>query len=84
MPDPMNTSTVEQALRRLGAVLAYHRDIEILLVGGAAGMVTGVLAPNRVTMDCHVMVSIPPKAMSAVELAKTSRRCASAGTTWSS
>lgn len=69
MPDAMNTSTVEQALRRLGEALEYHRDIEILLVGGAAGMVTGALAPNRVTTDCDVMVCIPPDAMSAVELA---------------
>lgn len=69
MTDSMNTSTVERALRRLGEVLEYHRDIEILLVGGAAGMVTGVLAPNRVTTDCDVMVYIPPEAMSAVELA---------------
>jgi len=69
MADSMNTSIVEQALRRLGEMLVYHCDIEILLVGGAAGMVTGVLAPNRVTTDCDVMVYIPPDAMSAVELA---------------
>ena len=69
MADSMNTSTVERALRRLGEVLEYHRDIEILLVGGAAGMVTGVLSPDRVTTDCDVMVYIPPDAMSAVELA---------------
>lgn len=69
MTDSMNTSTVERALRRLGEMLEYHRDIEILLVGGAAGMVTGVFAPNRVTTDCDVMVYIPPDAMSAVELA---------------
>ncbi|MCP3981603.1 MAG: hypothetical protein GY716_20070 [bacterium] len=69
MADSMNTSTVERALRRLGEVLEYHREIEILLVGGAAGMVTGVLASGRVTTDCDVMVYIPPDAMSAVELA---------------
>lgn len=65
----MHTSIVEQALRRLGERLVYHCDIEILLVGGAAGMVTGVFAPNRVTTDCDVVVYIPPDAMSAVELA---------------
>jgi len=69
MADPMNTSTVEKALRLLGEVLEYHCDIEILLVGGAAGMLTGVLAHNRITMDCDVMVYLPPEAMSAVELA---------------
>lgn len=65
----MNTSTVERALRRLGEVLEYHRDVEILLVGGAAGMITGVLAPDRVTTDCDVMVSIPPEAIAVIELA---------------
>ncbi len=69
MHDPMNTSTVENALRRLGEMLEYHTDIEILLVGGAAGMITGALAKNRVTTDCDVMVYIPPNAMAAVEMA---------------
>ncbi len=69
MADSIDTSTVERALRRLGEVLQYHCDIEILLVGGAAGMVTGVLAPSRVTTDCDVMIYIPPDAMAAVELA---------------
>lgn len=50
-------------------MLTYHCDIEILLVGGAAGMVTGVLAANRVTTDCDVMVYIPADAMATVELA---------------
>jgi len=69
MTDRMNTSTVERALRQLGKVLVYHREIEILLVGGAAGMVTGVFSAGRTTMDCDVMVYIPPDAMSAVEFA---------------
>lgn len=65
----MNTSTVEQALRRLGELIEYHTDIEILLVGGAAGMLTGVLRGDRTTTDCDVMVYAPPEAMVAVELA---------------
>jgi hypothetical protein len=69
MIDSMNTSTVENALRRLGEVLSYDLDIEILLVGGAAGMVTGVLSSTRTTLDCDVMVYNPPEAMSAVESA---------------
>lgn len=69
MSESMNISTVEQALRRLGEALVYHRDIEILLVGGAGGMLTGVLAPSRVTIDCDVMVSVPVEAMPAVEAA---------------
>lgn len=65
----LNASQVEHALQRLGESLVYHQDIEILLVGGAAGMVTGVLPASRTTTDCDVMVYIPPSAMAAVELA---------------
>lgn len=69
MPERMATSTIEQALRRLGDLVEYHTDIELLLVGGAAGMLTGLLAPQRTTTDCDVMVYIPEKAMTVVELA---------------
>lgn len=69
MPDPMDTSTVEDALRRLGVVLGDDQDVEILLVGGAAGMITGVLPPSRVTTDCDVMVYVPAGVMAKVELA---------------
>lgn len=69
MPDPMNTSTVESALRRLGAVLGDGPEIEILLVGGAAGMITGLLPSTRVTTDCDVMAYLPPDTMVTVESA---------------
>lgn len=69
MIDSMNTSTVEKALRRLGEILVYGVDIEILLDGGTAGMVTGLLSSTRTTSDCDVMVYNPPEAMTAVESA---------------
>lgn len=69
MKNPMNTTAVERALQRLGECLDYHRDVELLLVGGAAGMLTGSLPATRTTTDCDVMVYIPPEAMSAVERA---------------
>ncbi len=69
MTDHMNTSTVEKALRRLGELLDYHTEVELFLVGGAAGMVTGVFSPPRTTADCDVMVYIPEEAVFAVELA---------------
>jgi len=67
--DRMTTSIVERALKRLGDLLEYHEEIEILLVGGAAGMVTGVLPVSRTTTDCDVMVCVPEAALAAVELA---------------
>lgn len=69
MPDPMQTNTIEAALRRLGEELAYHTEVKIVLVGGAAGMLTNLLGPNQVTGDCDVMVYLPEEAMAAVELA---------------
>lgn len=69
MPSEMNTSIVEQALARLGQVFKYERDVEILLVGGAAGMLTGVLAQARTTTDCDVMVSDPAGAIGELEAA---------------
>ena len=66
MIDSMNTSTVEKALRRLGEILVYGVDIEILLDGGTAGMVTGLLSSTRTTSDCDVMVYNPPEAMTAL------------------
>lgn len=69
MTERMNTSTVERALTRLGESLRYHREIEVLLVGGAAGMLTGVFPASRTTIDCDVMVYVPREAMIAVETA---------------
>ena len=65
----MNASAVEQALSTLGKRFSYHTEVELLLVGGAAGMLTGLLPPARTTIDCDVMVYVPEDAMGAVELA---------------
>jgi hypothetical protein len=63
----MDVSAVEQALSRLGERFSYHTEVELLLVGGAAGMLTGLLPPLRTTIDCDVMASVPEDAMGAVE-----------------
>jgi hypothetical protein len=39
----MDAAAIEHALHRLGARFAYPIDVELLLVGGAAGMLSGVL-----------------------------------------
>jgi hypothetical protein len=51
----MNTTAVERALKKLGERFSYHTEVELLLVGGAAGMLTGLLPPARTTTDCDVM-----------------------------
>jgi len=65
----MNTIAVERALEKLGERFIYHTEVELLLVGGAAGMLTGLLPPARTTTDCDVMVYVPADAMGAVESA---------------
>ena len=69
MADPMRTNTIESALSQLGQELKYHTEVKIVLVGGAAGMLTSLLGPNQVTTDCDVMVYLPKDAMAAVEIA---------------
>ena len=65
----MSTSDVEHALHRLGDAVASAADIELFLVGGAAGMLTGLLPAARITTDCDVMDYSPADSMVRVELA---------------
>ncbi len=67
MPDPMDTTLVARSLRSVAAAFDFHMDVEILLVGGAAGMLTGVLSASRTTIDCDVMISAPPGAVARLE-----------------
>ncbi len=69
MNEPLTSPIIEAAFRRLGELVDYHCEIEILLVGGAAGMVTGVLPAARTTTDCDVMVYLPEEALAVVESA---------------
>jgi len=48
------------ALKETAANLKWNGDIEILLVGGVAAMLTGQLSPERVTRDCDI-ISLSPK-----------------------
>lgn len=60
---------LQQALQATGEALQYPADVEILIVGGAAGLLTGLLPPARTTFDCDVMVFVPAQAWHAVEQA---------------
>ncbi len=63
----MDTSLIEAALLRLCQVFEWHQIVEILIVGGAAGMITGQFARGRTTTDCDVMVYAPERAFGALE-----------------
>ncbi|MFO0787082.1 MAG: hypothetical protein U0573_12120 [Phycisphaerales bacterium] len=62
----MDTTAVEQALKKLGERFSHHTDVELLCDGGAAGMLPGLLPPARTTTDCNLMVYVPEDARSAV------------------
>lgn len=63
----MDAAAIELALRRLGARFTYPIDVELLLVGGAAGMLSGVLPRSRTTIDCDVMLASPDEALGPIE-----------------
>jgi Nucleotidyltransferase of unknown function (DUF6036) len=63
----MDRTGIDRALHILCQRFNWHCDVEILIVGGAAGMVTGLLSPDRTTRDCDVISYIPNEAWSAVE-----------------
>lgn len=69
MLSEMNEPVMLKALKLLALKVDYHAPIELLLVGGAAGVLTGVLRADRTTTDCDIMVYEPTAAMAAVELA---------------
>jgi len=63
----MNTKTIERAFEMLGCRLSYPLEVELLLVGGAAGMLTGLLPPSRTTLDCDIMHAQPDSAVFVIE-----------------
>ena len=65
----LNSTLLRTALSRVGMLLPAGLSIEILVVGGAAGLLTGLLPPSRTTMDCDVMVYVPANSWHAVEQA---------------
>ena len=65
----LTAAGVLKALKMVGELLDWPGQVEILLIGGAAGMVTGALKPDRTTGDCDVADYSPSGAASAVEQA---------------
>jgi len=67
----MARDLILKALARLGACVEWEGPIEVLLIGGAAGIITGQLSSDRTTGDCDVISYSPPEAMQAAETAAT-------------
>lgn len=57
-----------QLASRLAAIRPVRIPVELLLVGGAAGVLAGYLPRQRTTRDCDVMVWSPPEELVWSEL----------------
>lgn len=60
--DDLCHENLEAVMKALANELGPGDTIELLLVGGAAGVLAGYLAPHRTTVDCDVMVWSPREA----------------------
>jgi len=55
-----------QYLEEVAELLKHETSVEIVLLGGAAGMLTGLFEPARTTTDCDVINYIPADSQQAV------------------
>lgn len=63
----LKTQDILKNLKAIAENLLWDDEtIEVLLIGGAAGMLTGQLSANRITQDCDVMNVRPIEAQKAV------------------
>ena len=67
----LDKPNILKALERTGRLLDWPDPVEILLVGGAAGMTTGLFDETRNTQDCDVMCCVPSEATNAIIEAAT-------------
>jgi hypothetical protein len=58
--DYLNKEQLLEALELTGKLLDWPSRVEIFIVGGAAGALLGVWAPERVTEDCDIVEISPP------------------------
>jgi hypothetical protein len=52
--------TITTALRLTGCKLDWPGPVEIIIAGGAAGMLLGIWSADRVTEDCDIVEISPP------------------------
>lgn len=67
MAAPLMVDALRALADRLSIEAAEFDEIDLLLVGGAAGMLSGLLEAERTTSDCDVMLFDPPGAREIVE-----------------
>jgi hypothetical protein len=62
----MTTCNILDNLASLGEHLPASNPVEILLIGGAAGMLTGQFTAARTTTDCDVINTVPIESQQAI------------------
>ena len=67
MTESLNIDLLEQALRYIGENLPCGFEVKIIIVGGAAGMLTGILPVGRTTFDCDVILCEPTDRLAELE-----------------
>ncbi|MDP6544403.1 MAG: hypothetical protein QGH60_10455 [Phycisphaerae bacterium] len=65
----MTNSEILDNLECLGGHLPASNPVEILLIGGAAGMLTGEFTAARTTTDCDVINAVPKESQQAILVA---------------
>jgi hypothetical protein len=65
----LDDHTIKAALARMGQWLRLERDVEILVAGGAAGLLIGELPPAWTTADVDVIHCHLPQDREAVLVA---------------
>lgn len=63
----MSKADILKRLTRLGQELRASQEVEITVVGAAAGMLTGDFGPGRSTVDCDVIRYDPAEVRELVE-----------------
>ncbi len=63
----LTIENIRQAFELLGERVSGYDEIELLIVGGIAGKLAGLLTSDRTTLDCDVMIYDPENAFSQVE-----------------
>ena len=62
----MNKAGIHRLLQKLGGRLQDDSPVEIVLIGGAAGIATGEFPPGRSTLDCDLIRCVPATAVEAL------------------
>jgi hypothetical protein len=55
----MNANLILSSLKKVGNLLKSDKDISLVLIGGAAGILIGEFAEDRVTTDCDIISLVP-------------------------